>query len=373
MKESSKIDKLIDYLVIYDGANFGDILLKCTVILMLLKDEKNSNYLRKTLCKPKFKNLDSQNIRRNYLPCFDFIININNIKSYNGKIKILNKEITILNKKKILLSIINLVKSKNIYFVGGIFQDKSSIKSFIFYFFLLFLAIILRKKIFFLCSTIDIKSNILTKLFFLSLLYAAKTKLIQIIELRDKLSLNILNKIDAPKRLIKDPLDFRLKKIRWNIIKINEFYNLNNSIDKIEKYKFKTDINKNKNKQKKMKNSNKIFMISINKSYNKSKKSKILIDNIRNFHENGYKIIFIISDYSDYLYIKNLVKYIDFSYHVIRIHPGSILGLIKLIKKSDLKVLYTQRLHVFLVLKKYFDYIFTDETKVLNYINTWYN
>lgn len=334
------INKKIEtiFIVSYYNDNFGDNLLK----LYHLQKINNGNLIFLKNFKTKNKTINSK-------------------LSSGFKSK---ENIIFLNKKIKFTFIYNLLKSQKVYFIGGIFQDISSKKSFIYYYFILFASIILNKEIYMFNSTFEIKNIFLKKLFLNLMDFASRKNLIKIIEVRDYVSLNLIKNIEAFKKLIKDPFDKREKKNR----RLKKYIILRKNFTKDNVNYFKTNFLENST----------IFIFSINKSYF-SKKGKGINQNfiseyfLFSLKKAGYDLLFIISDPKDFDFINKMLKNKKISIHLIKISQKSLNSLKKILQNYQFKILYAERLHSFLVLKNFVDLIIIKGNKVENYINTWYN
>ncbi|MFN3411450.1 MAG: hypothetical protein ACK4YF_04750, partial [Exilispira sp.] len=288
---------------------------------------------------------------------------------YVKKLNIKMEEIIFLNKKRKVLSLFNILfnidKIDKVYFIGGIFQDRSSIKSFIYYFLILLISVISGKKIFILSCTFEIKRILLRILFLYILNISINKNLIDAIETRDYKSFEFINKLNCNKKLIKDPFDLRYKRLKIilnlseNIIKdnINKRQNENFIAKIIELFNCKYYS---------------VLVLSINKSYSTKWKQKFLKELIYLTRVNRIKVIFLISDPEDYDFLIKLMKNKIDNYHFFRLSKNSINSLIKLLKNYEKKMMLTDRLHCFLILKKIFDIIIIGSSKIEDYINTWY-
>lgn len=255
-----------------------------------------------------------------------------------------------LNKKNLILSLYNLIISDDIFFIGGIFQDISSIKSFIFYFSLLVLSYLLKKKIYLYSSTFEIKSKIFRNIFINTLIKIDRKKQLEHIIVRDLQSYKIIEKLNCLKNIEKDPFD--------------TIYNIENkSIIFVENFLKDNIFNKDLIN----------LFVAINKSYYKIKNKKNLENLILNSKNLFNSIFIIISDPQDYnLIYKKFIQNQISNLHLIKVSNQNINSLIKLIKSVENKVMYCERLHLFLSLKNYIDIFIINSKKVENYIKTWY-
>lgn len=289
---------------------------------------------------------------------------------YLKKLNIKKEKFIFINKNRKILSFLNILfnidRIDKVYFIGGIFQDRSSIKSFIYYFLILLISVISGKKIFFLSCTFEIKRILLRILFLYILNISVSKNLIDAIETRDYKSFEFINKLNCYKKLIRDPFDLRYKRLKIilnlseNIIKdnINKKQNKNFVAKIIELFNYKYFS---------------VFVLSINKSYKTKWKKKFLKELIYLNRINKIKVIYLISDPEDYEFLIKLMKNKINNYHFFRLSKNSINSLIKLLKNYEKKIMFTDRLHCFLILKKIFDIIIIGSSKIEDYMNTWYN
>lgn len=307
------------FIVCYNNDNFGDDLLK---LYYLNENNNNSLFLNAGLYKKKF----------------------------------------LLNKKKILVSLLKLIKSQDICFIGGIFQDYSSQRSLLFYLFILGVSSIFSKKIYILSSTFEIKSSILQNLFIKILKYASNKNLIKIIEVRDSNSFQLIKNLNCNKRKIKDPYD-----------KYEGRYNRQVKYAFIEDIKVKNNLNNkildlfNVN----LSNFSVILIFSINKSY-QNKENKILIKKMLSEAKASIdNLLFIISDPKDFDFIMKSIKDKNLTYHIAKISQRSLHSLIEFIGNFEIKIMYTERLHILLILKKFVDLFIINGNKIVNYLKSW--
>ncbi len=311
------------FLINYDGNNFGDLLLKI--------------YYNENLPKILSKSYNVQFCSRK-------------------RLKVKQEKETIFNnffdKKRLINSFSKIIKCKNIIFIGGLFQDISSKRSFILYLLILLLSLSLEKKVYFLSSSFELKSKLCQKIFLLLLSFGIKRDLIPIIELRDKRSFDLIKKIkhemDKKIKLKRDPWDFNLRRK----LKLSSYTDLN--LIKIDKEKTI------------------YFFISLNASYLSEAKFKDLILLLNKLNAKKIRLVFLISDIIDFKIIYKIINLFNKQVHIIKLNPYNFSPFIKLLKITDLKILYTERLHPFLVFGKYFDLVIFDDGKVKNYLKTWY-
>jgi len=325
----------------YNGTNFGDNLLKTYFYFKIKRKLKLSE-------------------------------NIIYSKKSKTIYKINTKMINIFNKYRIIKSFFKLIKSKQIYFIGGIFQDISSKRSFVFYFMILLLSILIKKEIYILASSFEINSFFFQNKLLYLLEFGIKKNLIKAFEVRDVKSYNFLKKLKIKKedkensaiKLVKDPLDSR----KTRLIKNRVFY-LNDFDCISDSYVLKT-IKLNQLSQNILQE--KFIFISLNKSYINKEHLLKLIKFFNFFLLNNFNLIFLISDNLDIKILDKILNKVKMEFHIIKLDSNNLNPIIKLIKSTDIKILYSERLHPFLVLGKHFDYIIIDEGKVKNYFETWY-
>lgn len=344
-------------LITYDNQNFGDNLLKIY-------------YLNKIFEKNIFKN--RKNIYKNRKRKISLIINNKLKEKYlkKGKIRSKNK----------LLFLFEILKFNDLYFIGGIFQDISSWRSFFYYFFILFISFILNKNIFFFSTNFEINSNFLQYLFLNLLKLCSKKSILKKIEVRDRFSLNLLKGIEVDKKLIKDPFDLRSKKQntkfiiyknkKQNIDQEFQFLNILNYVFKIDKTQ---NISKKSTTYADSKSKKNMVIFCLNKSYFKNTNKHDIEILINEAKKNNSDIVFFISDPKDLYLIDRLTKYKNFSYHIIRLNCFNLNSVINLLKITEKRVMWSQRFHILLLLKKYLDFVIIDSWKIESYFKTWYS
>lgn len=336
-------------LITYDNENFGDNLLKIYYSNRIFEKSIFKNGKRKT----------------------SLFINNKLKEKYINKFNLRNK-----NK---FLFLFKILKFNDLYFIGGIFQNISSWRSFLYYLFILFISFILNKNIFFFSTNFEINSYFLQYIFINLLKLCSKKSILKRIEVRDKFSLNLLKEIEVDKKLIKDPFDLSSKKQntkfiiyknkRHNTDQEFQFLNILNyvfKIDKTQKISNKPTICANSKSKKNM------VILCLNKSYFKNTNKHYIEILLNEAKKNKSDIVFFISDPKDLYLIDRLTKYKNFSYHIIRLNCFNLNSVINLLKITEKRVMWSQRFHVLLLLKKYLDFVIIDSWKIESYFKTWY-
>lgn len=217
------------------------------------------------------------------------------------------KIIKIKNKLNIIEIFNKTYKCYKIFIYGGIFQDISSLKSFLFYFFIIKLANILKKKIYIISTSYESLNNYLSK-------FLMKFIKIDFCWIRDQFSFKKLKKNCKNLILQKDPIDLLLNKnkaytklILFNKNNFQFFLSTNYSVFKSN---FKNTMRIN-------------LIIVLNTNYNYEKYLNILFYNllINLNHPSNlshlkctkiviFKIKIIYTDFKEYKNKKNINKHI---------------------------------------------------------------
>ena len=366
----------------YPGSNIGDRLL----MDLTLKRSFIDKYL--SVLSKKFP---ETNICKNY----SFSImneNNNNTSKTNGN-RIENKSWF----KYLNYYISNIIKCDLVIFLGGIFQDISSFRSFYFYIFLLYLSIVKNKRIILLNSSIEISLSFNKKIFSLLFKKALKRNLPMFITLRDLYSYDIINNLCINLKfshyyLVKDLLDYSDSDFRAlinqelpypenpDIIYKPEFFMINLEKDQIQKSGKDLCATWKKNYEDNHQSTYNLFIfpnLSYVKNYNKIKKE--LFDNPDSSLKIANILIFI-SDKKDINLIPSNLLLLNRNINLILLNEKSFEQVYKLLKEFykiedeiTKNIGYFERLHPLLFFSSYFSQIIVPEnTKVSRYIDTWF-
>lgn len=366
----------------YRGSNIGDKLLMDLTLrpLFLVK------YL--TVLSKKFPEINS-------LSNYSFTImnenNNNTLKTSGTSIE--NKSWF----KYLSYYISNIIKCDLVIFLGGIFQDISSFRSFFFYIFLLYLSIVKNKKIVLLNSSIEISLSFNKKIFSLLFKKALKRNLPLFITLRDSYSYDIINNLCINLKFshcyqVKDMLDNTDSDFRALInqelpyLKIPdithkpEFFTLNIEKRIIQKSGKDLCATWKKNYEDNQQSIYNLFIfpnLSYIKNYHRVKKG--LFDK-PDLSLKIANILIFISDKKDINLIPSNLFLLNRSINLILLNEKSFEQVYKLLKEFCKRedgitknIGYFERLHPFLFFSSYFKQIIVPEnTKVSRYIDTWF-
>lgn len=262
---------------------------------LFLINKKNEN-LKNIINIKKIKNTKAKYIKENKNYKIKIFVIISPTKNYGDnfyrffysknfskrkyKIYILNNNFKKLNFKDYT----NLIFSNEVHFVGGIWQDKTSLKSFLFYFFILLISKLLFKKMKFISISIEKPKFKITRFLLLNFPY------IDFIWARDYFSYVIFKKCSKKIFLFNDLFDLYLKN------KFSKIYKFNSKNIEI---KFKNNFEKN-------------IAIIYNRNYIKIIRKIILNkNNLKNIKNNNYNLIFIIVEEKDiysFFLLKKILK-----------------------------------------------------------------
>lgn len=237
-----------------------------------------------------------------------YIQNLGDILLSNFLYNHLNSNFNIIkikSKYNIFEIIIKILKSQKIFIYGGVFQDISSFKSFLFYFVIIKISNIFRKKVILISTSIESLKNRFSK-------YLIKIIKLDFCWVRDNFSYNTLKDISKIIILKKDPVDLFFiknnKSINNKPINLSKTF-LIHKIDNISfitntEYKFKNQFQNFKIE--KLNNPvNLNLIVSINHNYNNDFKTIEIL--LKHFLKNFYsQIENKISLYDNKLNNKNL-------------------------------------------------------------------